>query len=605
MWAAASGHSTLGIPSSVGKEFAEADPGGKLPARAKDNVPALGGNPSSGLSAFTPRRRAASDTDPPKGRAASCAFVTSDGKVLLLKRSADEENWPNHWSLPGGRCEDDETPAQGAQRECGEEIGDCAFDGMREHETKRTSFGWDHTTFLVPSDSEFEPKLNAEHSDFGWHYPDELPSPMHPAVREMLSGEPSVTEPEGGKDMEPGKIQQLIAFLREFFTEEAAEPEHREAGDAIVHDPKSGQFTSAGHESSAKRHGNEAEWHNSKVTRHDISHRNAANAHTEAQLAHQRAAKSGVIEHSRGAEAASSRANRESERLSPLKSTGHEIANRLNSMGKAKDDWHPEAVARSTRPEETNSEKLGPGAHDTYRWRSPRYGGAKGASDAALAMDWAEAGLRDHDAGQATALAFDKESMREVDGDGRLHVNDANICMARVDEYLGSEIPDADKLNLKPDKKYKLWRNPEELEKAVDSFNQLPILNKHVAIDADTHDPNLVVGSTGSNSHWEPPFIKSNLVFWPRTAIDDIETNRRRELSPGYRYRADMTPGVTPDGDRYDGVMRDIGGSHLAQVQEGRQGKQIVVGDAALSTNHAYGWRSPQWNARSKTEVKV
>jgi hypothetical protein len=32
MWAAKGGHSTLGIPQSVGAEFAQADPGGKLPA---------------------------------------------------------------------------------------------------------------------------------------------------------------------------------------------------------------------------------------------------------------------------------------------------------------------------------------------------------------------------------------------------------------------------------------------------------------------------------------------------------------------------------------------------------------------------------------------
>ncbi len=35
MRAAASGHSTLGIPKSVGKDFSNADPGGKLPLRAK------------------------------------------------------------------------------------------------------------------------------------------------------------------------------------------------------------------------------------------------------------------------------------------------------------------------------------------------------------------------------------------------------------------------------------------------------------------------------------------------------------------------------------------------------------------------------------------
>ncbi len=35
MFAAAEGKSTLGIPKSVGKEFADADKGGKLPKRKK------------------------------------------------------------------------------------------------------------------------------------------------------------------------------------------------------------------------------------------------------------------------------------------------------------------------------------------------------------------------------------------------------------------------------------------------------------------------------------------------------------------------------------------------------------------------------------------
>lgn len=38
MGAAMSGHSTLGIPKSVGKEFIGADPGGHLPAHKKDHA---------------------------------------------------------------------------------------------------------------------------------------------------------------------------------------------------------------------------------------------------------------------------------------------------------------------------------------------------------------------------------------------------------------------------------------------------------------------------------------------------------------------------------------------------------------------------------------
>lgn len=38
MFAAASGHSTLGIPESVGQEFTDADQGGKLPMTAKQSA---------------------------------------------------------------------------------------------------------------------------------------------------------------------------------------------------------------------------------------------------------------------------------------------------------------------------------------------------------------------------------------------------------------------------------------------------------------------------------------------------------------------------------------------------------------------------------------
>lgn len=38
MFAAAAGKSTLGIPQKIGKEFADADEGGKLPARKKPSA---------------------------------------------------------------------------------------------------------------------------------------------------------------------------------------------------------------------------------------------------------------------------------------------------------------------------------------------------------------------------------------------------------------------------------------------------------------------------------------------------------------------------------------------------------------------------------------
>ena len=50
MAAAAAGHSTLGIPKKVGKEFTDADPGGKLPKRvgkSKERAAAMYDHPRS------------------------------------------------------------------------------------------------------------------------------------------------------------------------------------------------------------------------------------------------------------------------------------------------------------------------------------------------------------------------------------------------------------------------------------------------------------------------------------------------------------------------------------------------------------------------------
>lgn len=205
----------------------------------------------------------------------------------------------------------------------------------------------------------------------------------------------------------------------------------------------------------------------------------------------------------------------------------------------------------------------------------------EGASDAVMAMDWSGAAqLRDSiDPGDRLELAFDRESVRDYDRDGRMHVDEANISKATVNPYWGREIPKYRELGLDPDRKYWLLRDPQELTKAAPTFNRLPILSKHQPLTADAHDPRLVIGATGERASFSGPYLKNSLVFWPRGAIDGIESNAQKQLSSAYHYRADMTPGVY-QGQKYDGVMRDIVGNHVALVKEGRAGADVVVGDS-------------------------
>lgn len=175
-------------------------------------------------------------------------------------------------------------------------------------------------------------------------------------------------------------------------------------------------------------------------------------------------------------------------------------------------------------------------------------------------------------------VALDRASVRRVDRDGRLHIAVSNIAKAGVDQYLGEEIPGWDALGLEPKKIYRMFRDPKELAKGVDTFNNVPILRDHCPVDADAPQQELVIGSTGTNARWDEPFIQNSAVIWVQDDIDDIESEEKRDWSPGYYYTPDMTPGQF-NGLRFDGVMRDIVCNHVALVDEGRQGPDVIVAD--------------------------
>ena len=175
-------------------------------------------------------------------------------------------------------------------------------------------------------------------------------------------------------------------------------------------------------------------------------------------------------------------------------------------------------------------------------------------------------------------LAQDR-SMRSYDEDGRLHVETSNISKATVNPYYGSEIPNHDKLGLEPTKVYYMLRDPEELEKAVQTFNNLPLLSKHIPVSADEPQKDVIVGTTGSDAKFEDGYLKCSLAVWDSEAIAGIESGEQMELSSAYRYVADMTTGEF-NGMRYDGVMRAIVGNHVALVDVGRAGRDVVVSDA-------------------------
>lgn len=174
-------------------------------------------------------------------------------------------------------------------------------------------------------------------------------------------------------------------------------------------------------------------------------------------------------------------------------------------------------------------------------------------------------------------FAFDR-SVRTTTSDGHLRVAVSPISKATVNPYYGREIPDGDKLGLQANQIYYLLRDPDELAKAAPTFNNLPILIKHQPVSADDHPRELTVGTTGSDARFESPYLLVSMSFWDAAAIAGIESKEQAELSSGYRYTADMTSGEY-EGVKYDGIMRNIQGNHVALVDVGRAGHDVVVQD--------------------------
>lgn len=177
-------------------------------------------------------------------------------------------------------------------------------------------------------------------------------------------------------------------------------------------------------------------------------------------------------------------------------------------------------------------------------------------------------------------MAFDRQSARSIDADGRLHVSKTNISKANVCPYFGREIPNWQELGLDDDRVYRLYRDPDELAKGASTFNNLPILNKHIRVTVEKPEKENIVGSIGSDVSLGDPYLQASLCVWDEAAIAGIESKKQIELSAAYYYRADMTPGTAPDGEAFDGVMRDIKGNHLALVEAGRAGPDVYVADS-------------------------
>lgn len=113
------------------------------------------------------------------------------------------------------------------------------------------------------------------------------------------------------------------------------------------------------------------------------------------------------------------------------------------------------------------------------------------------------------------------------------------------------------------------WRPPEELFRAdtLASLADIPVTYDHPSNEDEVNPRNFrqfVIGHVRGPGRQDGKGILSELVVGDADAISDIEDGNLLEVSTGYSLIEDWTPGVTPDGQAYDLIQRNIIHNHVS-----------------------------------------
>lgn len=112
------------------------------------------------------------------------------------------------------------------------------------------------------------------------------------------------------------------------------------------------------------------------------------------------------------------------------------------------------------------------------------------------------------------------------------------------------------------------YRPPEEAFNAdsLASIRGKPItMGHHGLVTNETYSQSKPIGTVLSDGKQDGNNIRADVVIY------DLNTDDR-ELSCGYQTDLEETSGVTPEGERYDAIQRNIVYNHLAIVPRGRAG---------------------------------
>lgn len=122
------------------------------------------------------------------------------------------------------------------------------------------------------------------------------------------------------------------------------------------------------------------------------------------------------------------------------------------------------------------------------------------------------------------------------------------------------------------------YRPPEEVGNpdSLSTFGMKPATWGHPPVLLDSaNTKQYQVGYSGSQVRYNDGFVEVALVVTDQDAIEKIKRKDANEVSAGYKVDFDPTPGITPEGEEYAGVQRNIRVNHIAIVPRGRAGPEV------------------------------
>ncbi len=174
---------------------------------------------------------------------------------------------------------------------------------------------------------------------------------------------------------------------------------------------------------------------------------------------------------------------------------------------------------------------------------------------------------------------------RRRTSEGFLHMR-ARIGRAGLQDYKAGEI--GGPLDAPPETPVRVYRPPEEVfdPASLASFAGKPVTLDHPPAMVDSGNwKSFAVGHSSAAVARDGDHLATDLVITDAAAVAKAEQGS--ELSNGYWADFDFTPGLTPEGEPYDALQRNIRGNHIALVDQGRCGPSCTVGtgtDAAANS---------------------